>query len=31
MFQVVGYTVEIPFIGLGIGQQLAWFSNSTSN
>jgi len=31
LLQEVGYTVEIPLMGLGIGQQLAWFSNSTSN
>ncbi|MBD2560709.1 MULTISPECIES: DUF6884 domain-containing protein [Nostoc] len=31
LLQEVGYTVEIPLRGLGIGQQLAWFSNSTSN
>jgi hypothetical protein len=31
LLQEVGYTVEIPLMGLGIGQQLAWLSNSASN
>lgn len=31
LLQEVGYTVEVPLMGLRIGQQLAWFSNDYSN
>lgn len=27
--ELKGYTVEVPMIGLGIGQQLKWFKDNT--